>query len=521
MTWIVADVEGDKVILISKQGTDGILHQGSYLTIDDEEEEKKFIVRIENTYQNNPYKPSPLIVDLDLPTLRQDQNCQNIISATRIVEIPDRNDGSSSFIKPQLKARRSNQEEVHYAFGDNTQGIPVFPATVFSRSVQHLYDDNKQFIHINIPDDVFFYQMLITGRTGSGKTVAMKYLAQYFIEKMNGAVLAINVKEEDMLIMDKPTETTNDVIIKEWNDLGIQPKGIERYKIYYPGNKKPNYSNYVNIDLTESITLKVKNIDPETLTGLIQNISELAADQLPGIFRYWKNNVTNEGDNLHDFIIYFSDPEKKGEYQSENSLGDILPTKLHMSTLSNINRALTHATEFFDVEDAKELQAEDILQPKKMSVIDVTGKYGFGFGSVLLRDLLDKVYDAKSNKESIVPVLIIIDEVHEFYGSSRSKEALQTLDSISRKGRSLKIGVIFASQNPEDMPKGITNVVNSKIYFKSDSSKIKSLGITTSGFDPEGFGAGFGVTRIHGLSQLKFVKFPMSLSGVHDDTKEN
>jgi len=513
MTWIVADVEGDKIILVSKNGTDGILHQGSYLTIEDEKENKKFIVRTEDTYQNNPFKPSTLIVDLDLPTLQQDQNCKNIISATRIVEIPDRNDGSSSFIKPQLKARRSNQEEVHYAFGDNVNGIPVFPATVFSRSVQHLYDDKKQFIHVNIPKEVFFYQMLITGRTGSGKTVAMKYLAQYFIEKMNGAVLAINVKEEDMLTLDKPTETTNEVVLKEWNDLGIQQKGIERYKIYYPGNKKPNYSKNVDIDRAESITLKVKNIDPETLTGLIQNISDLAADQLPGVFRYWKNSVSKDGDNLQVFVKYFSDPEKKGEYQSENSLGDILPTKLHTSTLSNIKRALIHATEYFDVEYAKELRAEDILQPKKMSVIDVTGKHGFGFASVLLRDLLDKVYEAKSNKESPVPVLIIIDEVHEFYGSSRSKEALQTLDSISRKGRSLEIGVIFASQNPEDMPKGITNVVNSKIYFKSDSSKIKSLGISTSGFDPEGFSAGFGVARIHGLSQLKFIKFPMSLSG--------
>ena len=69
------------------------------------------------------------------------------------------------------------------------------------------------------------------------------------------------------------------------------------------------------------------------------------------------------------------------------------------------------------------------------------------------------------------------------------------------------------------MPKGISSVVNSKIYFKSDSSNIKSLGVSTAGFDPEGFKAGYGVCRIHNLSQLKFVKFPMSLSGVLDDRK--
>ena len=160
MVWIVADVDRDLVKLVSKQGTDGLLHQGTYLTIEDEKENKNFIVRVEDTNQNNPFKPSPLIVDLDLPTLPHDQSCQNLISATRIVEVPERKDGSSSFIKPQLKARRSNQEEVRMAFGNSNDGIAVFPSTVFSRSIQHLYDSEQNFIHINIPKDVFFYKIL-------------------------------------------------------------------------------------------------------------------------------------------------------------------------------------------------------------------------------------------------------------------------------------------------------------------------------------------------------------------------
>lgn len=519
MVWIVADVDRDMIKLVSKQGTDGILHQGTYLTIEDEKENKNFIVRVEDTNQNNPFKPSPMIVDLDLPTLPNDQNCQNIISATRIVEIPERKDGSSSFIKPQLKARRSSQEEVKMAFGNNSGGIPIFPATVFSRSIQHLYDSEQNFIHINIPEDVFFYQMLITGRTGSGKTVSMKYLAQYFIEKLGGAVLAINVKEEDMLLMDHPSTTSDEEILKEWNDLNLNPKGMDNFKIYYPGTKLPNYSDNVNLNCCQSITLKVKNLNPDTLTGLIQNISDLAADQLPGIFRYWKSQVAGDGDSLTDFTTYFSDPDKERVFPSLNSSGDELHCKLHAATAANIVRSLVHATEYFDIEDAKELKSDDILQPRKMSVIDLASNYGFGFGSVLLRDLLDKIYNSKSNKESRVPILIIIDEVHEFYGEAKSREALQTLDSITRKGRSLEIGVIFSSQNPEDMPKGISSVVNSKIYFKSDSSNIKSLGISTAGFDPEGFKAGYGVCRIHNLSQLKFVKFPMSLAGVLDERK--
>lgn len=516
MTWTVADVDKDKVLLVSQKDTDGILHQGCYLTIEDKEVKKKFIVRIEDTSQNNPYKPSPLIVDLLLPPLPQDQKCQNIISASRIIEMPEREDGSSSFIKPQLQARLSNQDEVNYAFGTK-DGIPVFPATVFSRSVQHLYDDAGKFVHVFIPPDVFYYQMLITGRTGSGKTVAMKYLAQYFIEKMGGAVLAVNVKEEDMLTMDSPSQTKSQLIIKEWDDLNYDARGIDTFKIYFPGNKSPNYSKKVDINKTQRITLETRTLDPETLTGLIQNISDLGADQLPSIFRYWQSKNRDKPNNkLIDFIRYFSDPAKNRRFTAQNSLGEELDIQMHSSTYQNVLNALNYATEYFDVDHALELKAQDILQPRKMSVIDVTGKYGFGFGAVLLRDLLEKLYDAKSTKKSEVPILIIIDEVHEFYGSARSREALQVLDSICRKGRSLKMGVIFASQNPEDMPRGISSVVNSKIYFKSDASNIKSLGVSISGFDPEAFRAGFGVARIHGLNQLKFLKFPMSLSGVHD-----
>lgn len=516
MTWTVADVDRDKVLLVSQKDTDEILHQGCYLTIEDKEANKKFIVRIEDTYQNNPYKPSPLIVDLLLPPLPQDQKCQNIISASRILEIPEREDGSSSFIKPQLQARRSNQEEVNYAFGTK-EGIPVFPATVFSRSVQHLYDEGGKFVHVYIPPDIFYYQMLITGRTGSGKTVAMKYLAQYFIEQIGGAVLAVNVKEEDMLTMDSPSQTNSQLVKKEWNDLNLKGRGIDSFKIYYPGNKTPNYSNKIDITNTVRITLETKTLDPETLTGLIQNISDLGADQLPSIFRHWqRKNYDKPNNKLIDFIRYFADPAKNRRYKALNSLDEELDIQMHSSTYQNVLNSLNYATQYFDVDNALELKAQDILQPRKMSVIDVTGKYGFGFGAVLLRDLLEKLYDEKSTKKSEVPILIIIDEVHEFYGSARSREALQVLDSICRKGRSLKMGVIFASQNPEDMPPGLGSVVNSKIYFKSDARNIKSLGVSISGFDPEAFRAGFGVARIHGLSQLKFLKFPLSVAGVHD-----
>ena len=149
-----------------------------------------------------------------------------------------------------------------------------------------------------------------------------------------------------------------------------------------------------------------------------------------------------------------------------------------------------------------------------MSVIDLNGKYEFG--AVLLMDLLQKIYDAKSKKESNVPILIIIDEVHEFWNSSRGREAIELLSRICRKGRSLEISIIFASQTPDDMPSGLKTVVNTKIYFKPSVSNVRSLGIDSSAFSAEALGEGYAVANIHNLGQVKFIKFPLPLAGVID-----
>ncbi|WP_061951664.1 hypothetical protein [Acidiplasma cupricumulans] len=64
-----------------------------------------------------------------------------------------------------------------------------------------------------------------------------------------------------------------------------------------------------------SITIETKNLDPENLSGIIQNLSAKGAEQIIDIFRYWQANVMGkrgEGCKMSDFIRYLDDPEKKG-----------------------------------------------------------------------------------------------------------------------------------------------------------------------------------------------------------------
>ena len=66
------------------------------------------------------------------------------------------------------------------------------------------------------------------------------------------------------------------------------------------------------------------------------------------------------------------------------------------------------------------------------------------------------------------------------------------------------------------MPRGLSSVINTKIFFKTDISPARSHGITASTEEVENLQKGFAAVNIHDLSQVKFIKFPLSYSGVFE-----
>ncbi|MFC1874094.1 ATP-binding protein [Chloroflexota bacterium] len=514
MSWIVVGEEKGQIKLVSKTGVDGLLPKGSYLTI--EKGETKFILRVDKSYQTEPYAPSPMIIDMDLSGLIQDQKCQNLILAYRVKDISNRQDGKIDFIPPQSIARRSNQEEIDLAMDVDAKGPEVFLATVHAGINQLLMDEKNEYIKTSMPIDMFYHQMLICGKTGSGKTVATKYLAQYFIEELEGVVLAINVKDVDFLKMNRPSLSKNPQVLKEWESLGTGPRGIKNYVVYYPANIDIMSYRDLDVDYFKKVTLSVHSIEPEALTGLLQGISDVGAQNLPDIFRYWQSKVRGKDNTFNDFVSYFIDVGEDGRrFTTLNHRGDESEVPLHPATYNNIQRTLSVANNFFDNSGATILDESDILIKGQMSILNV-GNEGLQFGSIMLRHLLHKIVDAKSSGRSNIPVLFIIDEVHNFYNSNASQDALGDLDTICRQGRSQKIGVIFSSQNPNDIPKGLSSVINTKIFFKSDPVTSRTHAINISSDELENLKKGYAVGTIHELSQLRIFKFPMAYAGVFE-----
>lgn len=523
--WIVSGTTKDgKCILVSSREVGGMLPIGSYLTVTDDDG-INHILFVEQSYSQSLFEPSPMIVDTGLPIMKQDQECRYIVVAQEIKQFPEREDGLFSGIKPNETGRRTSQEEIDKVF-TLKEGYPVFLATSFLRENPPFRDESGTLIHVRIPFDSLYLQTMICGQTGSGKTVAMKYIIEQFLGHEKGTVLAINVKSADLLTMDQQTKIGKEDLRKrtqeEWDSLGLNESQIGVFRIYVPfSGIEVRYPEMVSRDRVSYITLKTRNLEPNSLLGILQNVTDRAAEALPSIFRYWKRQKPEETDKFGNFINWFNShatKEEGYEFPTISQTGVEANIPIHPSTCGAIRRSLGRAVDFFDSPESfvNPIGEQDIMVKGKLSVIDLANKDTTIFGAVLLRHLISRIYEAKAVRGEYpdIPVLIIIDEVHQFYGTTASAEALEELNAIARMGRSNKIGVVFASQNPQDLPKGITSIVNTRIFFRSLENVGRSYGMRSNLFDLSTLKSGYGAMSTVTLPGVTLVKFPMALKGV-------
>lgn len=525
MSWIVLGEKNGLVEMRSigsdKSEEDGLLPIGSFLTLNNKSNDSKIVLRVEESIQSDPYSPTPLIAEMNLDGLIQDTKCYNIIKAKRIYHDSKRSDGKYEFIKARSIVERSSNDDIMSALHSSENGPRIFPATLFSGENSLIRGNDNEFLNIRLDDEIFWHQMIICGATGMGKTVAIKYLADHFVNELEGCVIALNVKDDDLLHMEKPSTTQSEKIKEEWKSLGIsKPRGIDNFDIYHPFGD--NYKCNPNIDKTRihPITLRVSSIDPESLLGLLrEQMTNIASRWFPDIFRYWQQeNINDRNIRFIHFVEYFDNVEDNN-FQTLDINGLNNTRRLPPQTISNMSRAISYAARFFDNSNAEPIQAEDFLERGKFSTIDLAGgENGIEFGSIFIRHILKEIKNIKW-KYADLPILIVIDEAHKFHSTEQgTKEALNYLDDICRTGRSNKIGIIFASQDLATIPRGLINIVNTVISFgNSDNTTARKFGISAENLSS--LDKGYAVATLHNIRNLKYIKFPLSIAGVIENER--
>ena len=82
---------------------------------------------------------------------------------------------------------------------------------------------------------------------------------------------------------EKVTDEITNPIKKEWDSIKGEAHGIKNTTIFTPVNTDISHKN-INDNICEKITLDVNDIEPESLSGLIQQITDKGAQSLVSIF---------------------------------------------------------------------------------------------------------------------------------------------------------------------------------------------------------------------------------------------
>lgn len=149
----------------------------------------------------------------------------------------------------------------------------------------------------------------------------------------------------------------------------------------------------------------------------------------------------------------------------------------------------------FDNPKAPALNYEDLIHPGRVSVFDLSDTGSPRVNNLVISDILRGVQAAQeaSYKEAVKrgvapsPVVIIIEEAHEFLSDQRIKQMpilFQQVARIARRGRKRWLGLVFSTQMPQHLPDEVLGLLNNHVIHKiSDSHVIDHLRKSLGGFD--------------------------------------
>ena len=136
------------------------------------------------------------------------------------------------------------------------------------------------------------------------------------------------------------------------------------FAIYYPASTQIDVKTKVNRDICRPITLNVKTLDPDALSGLLVHmISDIAGQHLPDNFRRWRRRRRGHGEfTFNDFVQHFENGINDGYvYNTLNSRGQELTVTLPWGTYQNVLRSLGTAMEFLMIHKLRRLNQKTYL----------------------------------------------------------------------------------------------------------------------------------------------------------------
>jgi DNA helicase HerA-like ATPase len=143
----------------------------------------------------------------------------------------------------------------------------------------------------------------------------------------------------------------------------------------------------------------------------------------------------------------------------------------------------------------KSLEYETLIQGGRVSILDLSDTDSSVMNNLVIASLLrgvqkaqdEAVKKAQELKVKPTPVMVVIEEAHEFLSAERIKEmpsVFQQVARIAKRGRKRWLGLTFVTQLPQHLPDEVLGLLNNWVLHKiTDANVIARLKRSITGLD--------------------------------------
>jgi hypothetical protein len=156
-----------------------------------------------------------------------------------------------------------------------------------------------------------------------------------------------------------------------------------------------------------------------------------------------------------------------------------------------------HRLGIFDQKANPTIDHEELIDPGRVSIIDLSGTDSPAVNNIVISDILRNVqrlqdmryraWEKDKNKAAPTKVLIVIEEAHEFLSASRISKMpilFEQVSRIAKRGRKRWLGLVFVTQLPQQLPREVLGLVNNYVLHKiNDEGVLRGLRQVIPGVD--------------------------------------
>ncbi|MDX1921400.1 MAG: helicase HerA-like domain-containing protein [Candidatus Caenarcaniphilales bacterium] len=311
---------------------------------------------------------------------------------------------------------------------------------------------------IKVPLKTLNRHGLIAGATGTGKTKTIQLLS----EKLSEAgvpVLMMDLKG-DLSGIAKPGEANERV-----------KERCEKLKINFEAKGLPVELLGLNSEPSKGINLKATLLEfGPTLFSKILELNDTQSSIISLLFKYCDDNKLPLI-NLEDLKTLLKFVTSEGKEEIEQEYGSISPSSLGViqrkiieleAQAKSVDGNSFFGEPSFEVQDLirKNQEGKGIISVLRLTEIQDKPKLFSTFMLSLLGEIFssfEEVGDLDKPK-----LIIFIDEAHLIFDGA-SKTLLDQIETIVKLIRSKGVGIIFCTQNPQDVPDAVLSQLGLKI----------------------------------------------------------